>query len=282
MATMIVRVTVLVANTTERSGLLAEHGIAYWLEFGGQHVLFDTGQSRIVVQNAEQLQIPVRHPDAIVLSHGHYDHTGGLAHVFDHSNGCRVFGHSDALQKKYLRDGNGKIRSVGMPQQSLAVVKRHAERWVATSQPTRIVDRLFATGEIPRRTDYEDTGGAFFLDRDCQKPDRLLDDQALFFDTNQGIVVLLGCAHAGVINTLQYIRNLNGDRSIHAVLGGMHLGQASADRLRTTIRELGQFDMQMLAPGHCTGAASTAALWHAYPDLCVSCHAGSQFEFEIG
>lgn len=277
---MIIRVTVLVANTTERSGLLAEHGIAYWIEIGDKRVLFDTGQSHVVVHNAEQLQVPVKHADGIVLSHGHYDHTGGLAYVFDHSNGCRIFGQSAAIEKKYLRGPTGRVRDVGIPSKSLAAIQKHQDRWVTTPNPKTIVDRLSATGEIPRLTGYEDTGGDFFSDPDCHQPDLLIDDQALFFDTDLGTVVLLGCAHSGVINTLRYIRTLNDDRPIHAVLGGMHLGQASAERLRQTISDLEQFGIQMLAPGHCTGPAATAALWHAFPDICVSCHAGSQFEFD--
>jgi hypothetical protein len=115
----------------------------------------------------------------------------------------------------------------------------------------------------------------------CSRPDPLVDDQAMFFETRDGIVVLLGCAHSGVVNTLQYVDHLTGRKPIHAVLGGMHLIGASAERLARTIEALRNWDIRLLAPAHCTGMAATAALWNAFPGRCTTCHAGSRFEFEV-
>jgi 7,8-dihydropterin-6-yl-methyl-4-(beta-D-ribofuranosyl)aminobenzene 5'-phosphate synthase len=130
-------------------------------------------------------------------------------------------------------------------------------------------------------TDFEDTGGSFFLDHACQQPDPLTDDQAIYFDTTQGTVVVLGCAHAGVINTLYYVRQLTHDRPVHAVLGGMHLINASSERLQWTIEQLRKLGVERLGPAHCTGTAAVAALWNAFPGQCFDCHAGTRLEFEV-
>ena len=144
-----------------------------------------------------------------------------------------------------------------------------------------MLDGLTVTGPIPRTTDFEDSGGSFFLDRACQQPDPLTDDQAIYFDTTRGTVVLLGCAHAGVINTLRYVRQLTKDRPIHAVLGGMHLVSASAERLGRTIEELRAMGVERLGPSHCTGPVAVAAIWNAFPEQCFVCHTGARFEFEV-
>ena len=112
------------------------------------------------------------------------------------------------------------------------------------------------------------------------KPDPLQDDQSVFFDTAAGVVVLLGCAHSGVINTLLYIRQLTDNRPICAVIGGMHLISASTERIKRTIEELQYIGVERLAPAHCTGMPATVALWNAFPGQCQTCHVGTRFEFD--
>jgi 7,8-dihydropterin-6-yl-methyl-4-(beta-D-ribofuranosyl)aminobenzene 5'-phosphate synthase len=138
-----------------------------------------------------------------------------------------------------------------------------------------------ATGPVPRVTDFEDTGGPFFLDAACQVPDPLLDDQALYFESPKGTVVLLGCAHSGVINTLRYIRQLTGGRPVHAVMGGMHLVSASEQRLNRTIHELREMGIRHLGPAHCTGRTATTALWTSLPEQCFSWHVGTRVMFDL-
>ena len=150
-----------------------------------------------------------------------------------------------------------------------------------TKQPTEVFDGVFVTGEIPRRTDYEDTGGPFFRAGECQQEDALLDDQAMFFESRLGTVVLLGCGHAGVINTLRYVQELTGAKPIHTVIGGMHLVKATPDRMDRTLGGLRQLDVQRLGPTHCTGSAATAELWSSLRERCFSCAVGTTTEFEV-
>ena len=275
-----VRITVLVENTAEDADLLAEHGLAFWIDDGSQRILFDTGQGSVLLANAYRLGIDLSRLDAIVLSHGHYDHTGGLADALRGSRPGAVYTHPDALKPKFARNKDGTSRPIGMPEAARRALERHRDRLVLTEKPTALGAGLMLTGPVPRITDFEDTGGPFFLDASCRTPDPLLDDQAVFFPAAQGTVVLLGCAHAGVVNTLRYVRRLTDGCPIHAVLGGMHLLNASPDRLSRTIDALRELDIACLGPAHCTGRAATAALWHALPERSIPLHVGTRVEYE--
>jgi 7,8-dihydropterin-6-yl-methyl-4-(beta-D-ribofuranosyl)aminobenzene 5'-phosphate synthase len=276
-----VRITVLVENTAQGAGLLAEHGLACWIEYAGRRVLFDTGQGGVIASNAYRLGIPLYEADAVVLSHGHYDHTGGLVHVLRESRLTSVYAHPAALEPKYARNKDGTSREIGMPYVSQRTLRKATHRWVKTESPTEILNGLSVTGPVPRGTDFEDTGGPFFLDAPCKRPDPLVDDQSLFFESAEGMVVLLGCAHSGVVNTLHYVRQLTENRPVLAVIGGMHLVGASEERLRRSIEKFGALEIRRIAPAHCTGRPATMALWNAFPKRCVPCHVGSQFEFDV-
>ncbi len=276
-----VRVTILVENTARGRGILAEHGLAFWIEFAGRKILFDTGQSGIIFDNAKQLGIPLEQTQAIVLSHGHYDHTGGLARLLDIASDVDVYTHPAAFAKKFASNSAGDVRTVGMVNVDEQTVRDKCEKLVWTTSPTEICPGLFVTGEIPRITDYENTGGLFFLDESCQKPDPIIDDQAMFFDSREGTVVLLGCAHSGVINTLKYIRKLTNGRPIHAVIGGMHLVNATKLRIDRTIEALRELNIAKLTPVHCTGQSAICQLWHAMPEQYVTGNVGTTMEFEV-
>jgi 7,8-dihydropterin-6-yl-methyl-4-(beta-D-ribofuranosyl)aminobenzene 5'-phosphate synthase len=134
-----------------------------------------------------------------------------------------------------------------------------------TSKSTTISANLLVTGAIPRKTGYEDTGGPFYLDRSRQQKDSLDDDQALLLETGKGLVVILGCAHAGLINTLEYAREITG-LPIYAVIGGMHLRGASEKRIAKTIEALKRYDFEYIAPCHCSGDVTARLLQQNYPD----------------
>lgn len=273
-------ITVLVENTAHGPCVLAEHGLSYWIEHNGNHILLDTGQGAVLASNATKLKIQLLDLDALILSHGHYDHTGGVAEALKHERSVAVYAHPAAFAKKYARNNDGTARAIGMPYPSEKAIRTSRNQLIHTTQPTVVFDGLTVTGPVPRLTDFEDTGGPFFLDEACTQPDPLEDDQSVFFATSKGTVVLLGCAHSGVINTLRYIRQLTDNRPIHAVIGGMHLVNASPHRIERTIEELKQFGIRRLVPGHCTGMPATVALWNAFPGMCQMCPVGTRFEFD--
>jgi 7,8-dihydropterin-6-yl-methyl-4-(beta-D-ribofuranosyl)aminobenzene 5'-phosphate synthase len=274
-----ITITVLVENSVQSRGLLAEHGLACHLQVGKHSLLFDTGQSDLLLRNAHALQVRLEEIEAIVLSHGHNDHTGGLEAVRAAAQNAKLFLHPAALGPKFTRNPDGSSRPLGMDGASSITFHNADERVVWTTKPTEVLDGIFVTGEIPRQNDFEDTGGPFFLDPGCAQLDPLRDDQALFFDTPKGLVVLLGCAHAGVVNTLAYVRQFTGGRPVHTLLGGLHLLAASAGRMEKTLSALRDWDIREFVLGHCTGMAALARLWTAFPQRCSSCATGGRLVF---
>jgi len=271
------RITVLVENCAGGRGLLAEHGLSFWLEIGGKGFLFDTGQGAVLIGNARRLGIHLEKTEAIILSHGHYDHTGGLGGALRSARCVSVYAHPAAFTPKFTSGSEGIVREIGMPSIDSQQVSELAELvWV--EKPAAIGNGLFLTGPIPRITAFENTGGKFFIDKGCTQPDQLVDDQAAFMETPAGTMVILGCAHAGVINTLRYIQSLTDNRPIHTVIGGMHLLHADAERMNNTIAELRRLNVSRLLPCHCTGMDALVRLWQEFPGKCQACPVGSIIE----
>jgi len=266
-----------VENTAKQS-LIGEHGLAFWIETQAGNVLLDTGQGRAIGHNAHKLGIDLSQVNVIVLSHGHYDHTGGLDAAAT-AEQADIYIHPAALEPKFTRQPMGQARYIGMPDSSRRILDQAQRRVIHTDKPTEILRGIHVTGPIPRATDFEDTGGEFFLDESCSIRDELIDEQAVFFDTSDGTVVLLGCAHSGAINTLMYVQQLTGQRPILAVIGGMHLLSAGQHRMDATVEALGRVDVKKIGLAHCTGFAAMARLHNEFPDRCFHCTAGTQMEF---
>lgn len=274
------RITVLVENTAGGRDLLAEHGLAFWIEADTQNILFDTGQGLVLAHNAKRLNADLETTDNVVLSHGHYDHTGGLAGSLPCFRHAGVFVHPSAFSARFIRGDNGAGRSVASPIRHAGELRPHVAKMVFTTGRAAVADGVWATGDIPRRTGFEDTGGPFYLDDACTVEDPLIDDQALYIESHKGLIVLLGCAHAGLANTLDYVAELTRRDRIHAVLGGMHLAEASDERIALSQEALHRYDVQLIGPAHCTGRKATMRLWERFPERCVECPTGTRFVFE--
>ncbi len=274
-----ITLTTLVENSVHARGLRAEHGLSFHLQVGSRSVLFDTGQSDLLLRNALKLRISLANTEAVVLSHGHNDHTGGVSSAWQAAPRARLFLHPAALSPKFARNSDGSTRAIGMDEKTAEEIRSVPNNVIWTAKPTEVLEGIFASGEIPRQTTFEDTGGPFYLDPAAAQPDLLLDDQSLFFDTANGVVVLLGCAHSGVVNTLEYIGQLTGNRPISALLGGMHLAAASPDRVGKIMAALRRLGIQLLAPAHCTGIPAASHMWNAFPGRCTTCAVGTTMRF---
>ena len=271
-----VRITVLVNNTASRVDLIAEHGLSILIDYEGKQILFDTGQSNAVMSNAQKLGVDLACTDTIVISHGHYDHTGGLCAVLDTAPKAKIYLHPEAIQSRFSQK-DLKAKYIGMSDSVKKAIGYHHITWTETH--VNLFPGLTITGQIPRVDNFEDVGGAFFLDENCQKPDRLIDDQTLFIESSKGLVVILGCAHSGVVNILDYINKLTGREKIHAVIGGMHLLNAGQMRINKTIETLKKYDVQKVIPLHCTGQKVMEVLKNVFCDKCLLLGAGDKITF---
>jgi 7,8-dihydropterin-6-yl-methyl-4-(beta-D-ribofuranosyl)aminobenzene 5'-phosphate synthase len=275
-----ISLTLLVENTARGAGILGEHGLAFWIDTGAHRVLFDTGQGMALLHNATTLGIDLARADAVVLSHGHFDHVGGLEAALAGARRAPLYLHPRATEKKFsgAKPAAG-ARRISTPFVETESFLRDKRRVMATRAPCEVVPGVWTTGEIPRTNDFEDTGGPFFLDEALTQPDPLLDDQALYVRTTQGVLVILGCAHSGVVNTLHYIARLTDGAPVRLLIGGWHLENASPRRMDETVRALRAARPSRMGLCHCTGATAIHRLWNEFPDACFPAAAGTRLEF---
>jgi 7,8-dihydropterin-6-yl-methyl-4-(beta-D-ribofuranosyl)aminobenzene 5'-phosphate synthase len=273
-----VKITILVDNYAA-DGLSAEHGLSLWIETGGKRLLFDTGQGGVLASNAEKLGIDLSKTDSMVLSHGHYDHSGGVFRVIRTARDMEVFCHPAAVLPRYgVRSGESKpLGMTGESQWGLESLVSWRNHWV---QGGRVLSPgIGLTGYIPRQTAYEDTGGEFYLNPELSRPDPIDDDMALWILTQEGLVVCVGCSHAGLINTLNQALFQSGASKLKAVIGGFHLLNADESRITNTVRALQLLSPELIVPCHCTGPRAVEALVEAFGASVRAGSCGTSFAF---
>lgn len=265
---MKVTLTTLSENTVSGPGFMAEWGLSILIQVGRLKVLFDTGGSGVAVHNARRLGIDLSKVDEIVLSHGHQDHTGGLRQVLEVTGDKRVVGHPAIWGAKYTRrsDGNKHIY-IGIP-----YVRRQLEdlgaRFHLIKEPLHLSEEVLTSGEVPMETGYEVVEENLFVEKgNALSPDPLIDDLSVFIKTPHGLVVVLGCAHRGIVNTLRHAQEITGEERIHTVLGGTHLVHASRERVESTARDLKGMAVKRIGVSHCTGFEASTHLARCLDDF---------------
>lgn len=252
------KITLLV-DKQDNSELQSEFGLALLLEDENCTFLFDTGAESALSANGAKLNIPAGKFRKVILSHGHYDHTGGLAQLAPEVIYCC----KNVAQSHYSYHSADDIHNIAMPENARAVL--NASNVVYVEKFTEIAPGWLLSGPIPRVSN-EDCGGKFFHDHACTLPDTVDDEQALL--TNDGVLIS-GCCHAGVINTILYCQQCRPDIKIHTVIGGLHLRSASAERLQQTADFFRQSGVKKLILMHCTGSNAISELQKLLPECSV-------------
>lgn len=265
---------------------LAEHGLSLLVTvYNGEEkhtILFDTGYTNVgVLHNMSQLRIDIEDIEAIVISHGHMDHTGSLYNILDKISGTvPLVLHPEAFQyPRYTRTPDGSKRL--FPQ---TLIKDDLEQKnveiIESKGPVAIGNNMIMiTGEVERTTAFEKGMPNAFVEKDGELVhDPFIDDQGLIVKLNEkGLVVISGCAHAGIVNTLRYAQKTTGEQNVHAVLGGFHLSGPFFEKIHDpTIQELKKFEPDVLMPMHCTGWKAVQRFQKEFPGSFILNSVGSK------
>ena len=273
------RLTIVCENTVGKPlPLIGEHGFACLLDCQAGRILFDTGRGASLLHNLAVLGIDPASIEAIVLSHGHDDHTGGLLSLLREIGPRPVYAHPGIFAERFHQRGEDR-RAIGMQATPVELEKAGAHlRFI--EEFTELGHGLWFSGTIPRRSRLEAGDPALVCINGEGEihGDPLLDDAALAVETPKGLVIVLGCAHAGLINTVDYLRSRLNDRPVHVIIGGMHLGPAPVEQFEATVHYLHQLGRTRLCACHCTGLQQTATLQTRLPKRVFFASVGSVLE----
>jgi len=259
----------------------------FYDDLSNTRLLFDTaGATPALMYNLGVSKIDSSSVDMIVLSHGHWDHVGGLMDILSWT-GKRtpVLYHPHALSPKIITTDDGKEHDIGIKNYFSTDELKNSTEVIESTEPYSIGEGIWTTGEVPRTNDFEKLTGnltKIHTIKDGKKtPDELEDDLSLIFQLKDGsVVILAGCCHSGIVNTMNHSTTITGTSPIVAVAGGLHLHDASKERLAKTIDHLKGYSLKTLAPCHCTGLRGQAALMYAFEDIFKDIGVGSTLKFK--
>ena len=241
--------------------LIAEHGLSLLVKVtSGEEeysIIFDAGFTKTAIgHNLEMMKINSDEVDTVVISHGHRDHTGGLETLFRYlGKPVEVITHPDAFLQRYAESYRGKVKYPLVFRRE--ILEKYDVNLVENSKPLLTLnDFVLVTGYIPRKTSFEKVPQVLLVEKDGKlERDNINDDQSIVLNLkDKGLVVISGCAHSGIVNTVNYAKEITGEEKVYAVLGGFHLsGDTKISVIEQTIEGLKQFSPQVVIPMHCTG-----------------------------
>ena len=248
-------VTAIIENTSNKPGFYAEHGLSMLIEIISEDktikILMDAGQSTFAfLNNAQRLKIDLSDIDAIVISHGHFDHTGALLDILRKiPRQIPIIGHPNMFDKKYSK--HARLRYIGVPFSKDDL--QHTGILTLSETPVKVAPSACTTGEINRTLISSLSNKLLTKKNDMLVKDELLDDQALIVNMKEGLVIIAGCAHSGIVNTIFHSQKLTNREKIIGVIGGFHLVESDPETIKAVLEILNTLNPTVLAPCHCTG-----------------------------
>jgi len=274
---MDINITTLTENTATRD-FIAEWGLSMLIEADNKRILLDTGAGFSAAYNAQLAGIDFRSIDLIILSHGHFDHTGGLKDIL--TRRCKaidIIAHPSIWEAKYsLRDNDRRYIGIPFMREQIEGLGAH---FILSDEPVWYTENIVTSGEVPFVTGYEDTDQSLYrMNNNSLIRDNFQDDLSLAIKTDKGLAIFLGCAHRGMINIIRQFQKITGENRVYSIVGGTHLISASPERLDKTVAELKKIGIRKLGVSHCTGFEASARLAAEFKDIFFLNSAGSRHQ----
>ena len=269
----------LIENKTDHPGVVAEHGLSIYIEAHGKKILFDTGETGLFAQNAKAMKVDLSEVDLAVISHGHYDHAGGVPTFCEINDRAPLYIHKNAFRKSYGYE-NGV-----MDKETCGIIWSDEEReqseaqLVYTDGPLEIADGIKITGTVPIGEDFVPTEKFSYYNENGELvDDDMSHEQCLVIKEPEGIYIFSGCSHRGVLNALQAGKDMFPGEKVAALIAGMHLYSASAEDRKRVVDEMVAENLDKVYPVHCTGILAICDLKARMGDACVVATTGDVYD----
>ncbi|MCB9090008.1 MAG: MBL fold metallo-hydrolase [Calditrichae bacterium] len=271
-----VEITILAENRVNSMDLIAETGLSFHIASSEGNFLFDTGSKNAFLQNARSLGIDLGQVDAIIFSHGHYDHTGGLYHYLKAFGKATVICHYNIFHRKFRMYDGGRLE-VGMPREEHELTSLGC-KFIFKSSPYHLSENILSSGEIPRITEYETpTQVHKELVLESLITDELKDDMCLIINTRKGLIILLGDSHSGPVNSTKHAMRATGVKNVYAIMGGMNLVNEPQEKIESIAKGLKQINPRYIIPLHSTGFLALHYFYEVFKDKVLLLNTGDKF-----
>lgn len=273
--------TIIVVNDLANNNLSPKHGLSILIDIGSSRILFDCGPDSTIIRNLNSLNLDVKSINIVILSHGHYDHTGGLEFILKNNKTARIHAHPQVFIDRFKIEGK-KVTNIAIPQScKKSLLKLPNHRLALEKFPVKFASFIGLSGEIKSNTlpNTYHQGNKYFLDKECKTLDTHVDEQALWIKHENGLIIFTGCCHAGLPNIIEQVKKVAKEDKIYGVIGGFHLKKEvlNSNIFNTMIEYLShQYPLQKIVACHCTDESIISVLKEKFSNRIITGKAGME------